>query len=603
MQLAADSLTLDEMVSHALRRDSEKIAIVSGGLTMTRGQIDDAVSRLAAVLSAKVRRDDVCGVCMTRTPDAVIAMLAVMRAGAAYLPLDPTFPDSRLAYIVEDACPSLILTENELEPLVARVAAPVERLLVRELLSGGEGRQTGMRESSSRPSDLAYVLYTSGSSGKPKGVEIEHRSVVNLLQSMSTEPGLDSQDVFCAVTTFSFDISVLELFLPLAVGAQLVLAGSEEAAEPRALGDLLLRRNATVMQATPTLWRTLLDTGWQPFGPFKALVGGERLPKDLARRMLDSWIELWNMYGPTETTVWSTCARIDPHAERIVIGRPIANTRIHVLDSELRPLPTGVFGELWIAGRGVARGYRGRPDLTAERFRPDPDGTSSDARMYRTGDQGRRLTDGSFECRGRLDDQVKIRGYRVELGEVESALLACPGVGAAAARVWQMGATDARLVGYVRPLDGHAAIPQEITAKLRTDLPAYMVPQFIIVVESLPMTPNGKLDRARLPDPGAENGAAQRHVEPDGPIESAVARIFSEVLSVPRVSADASFFDIGGHSVLAIRAVARIKSEFGVELKLRTFFESPSPRSIARSIQGSASWRAVPAGEIEEVSF
>jgi amino acid adenylation domain-containing protein len=598
-----NGITLDQMIAKALGQDADTVAIVSGDRTLSRGELEDGVSRLAAILAKKVRRNDICGICMNRSPEAVIAMLAVMRVGAAYLPLDPAYPATRLDYIVNDAKPSLILTEGSLKPLVETIAPHIERVVVRSAPESETDGRFGPSESRSEFHGLAYVLYTSGSSGNPKGVEIEHHSVVNLLQSMSKEPGLGAQDAFCAVTTFSFDISVLELFLPLAVSARLILASSDEVADPQLLARLLEAQHATAMQATPTHWRVLLDAGWQPYGPFKALVGGERLPRDLARKILDGWMELWNMYGPTETTVWSTCARIYATVERIVIGRPIANTQIYVLDSELRALPPGVFGELWIAGRGVARGYRNRPDLTAERFLPDPHPQGAGGRMYRTGDQGRRLADGSFECRGRLDDQVKIRGFRVELGEVENALLACSGVAAAAARIWQVGASDARLVGYLQPRGNHQPDGEEIVAQLRGRLPAYMVPQHIVVLESMPTTPNGKLDRARLPEPEPERARSRQHIEPAGPVETAVARIFSEVLSIPPVSADAGFFEIGGHSVLAIRAVARIRTEFGVELKLRSFFDDPSPRGVARAVQSSGGRPDVVEGEIQEMSF
>lgn len=413
------------------------------------------------------------------------------------------------------------------------------------------------------------MLYTSGSTGMPKGVALEHRNVANFLLSMQREPGMTPQDRIVAVTTLSFDIAALELYLPLVTGATVVIASREEASDGGSLRALIDSHGATVMQATPTTWRLLIDAGWQGSPGFKVLCGGEPLPPDLARMLLERCGQLWNMYGPTETAVWSTVHRVTAGDEPVPIGRPIANTRVYVLDRSGRPVPTGILGELFIAGAGVARGYLNLPQLTAEKFLRDPYSKDAGARMYRTGDLGRYLPDGNLEFRSRLDNQIKIRGFRVELGDVEAALESHVAVKQAVARIVELRPGDRRLVAYVLPF-AEAPTHAELRDYLRTRLPQYMVPQHLPVVREFPLTPNGKVDRNALPMPPAEPSSVTGMAGPDAPVDPRVSyltQVWSEVLGVA-VSPDDNFFDLGGHSMLAVHMVNRVAADTGVRIKL-----------------------------------
>jgi acyl-coenzyme A synthetase/AMP-(fatty) acid ligase len=437
------------------------------------------------------------------------------------------------------------------------------------------------------------VLYTSGSTGRPKGVEIEHGALTNFLLSMAETPGLEAEDVLLAVTTISFDIAGLELFLPLTVGARVEIASRSTALDAVALGKALESSGATVMQATPATWRMLLESGWAGDERRKVLCGGEALGRDFAQRLLPKCGELWNLYGPTETTIWSSAARIES-AEAVTIGRPIANTRMYVLDRYGEPVPVGVVGELWIGGAGVARGYLKRPELTAERFVEDRFGGG---RMYRTGDLARYLADGRLECLGRTDSQVKVRGYRIELGEIESVLGEHPGIAECAVVVREVNG-DRRLVAYVVG----EADAESCRAHLRGRLPEYMLPTTYVSLAGLPRTPNNKLDRKALPAPegtGAEPGT--EYVAPRTATERAVAEVFAEVLSRSDVGVREDFFEAGGHSLLATRVVSRLRQRLEVELPVRAVFEAPTAEALARHLD-TLEWAAKVAFEEAETS-
>jgi amino acid adenylation domain-containing protein len=445
-----------------------------------------------------------------------------------------------------------------------------------------EARPSEVPELDRDPDRLAYVIYTSGSTGVPKGVEIPHGALVNHLLSMRDEPGLDEDDVLVAVTTLSFDIAGLELYLPLISGARLVIASEDTALDPHLLSRLLDRSEATVMQATPATWSMLVETGWPGRPEMKALCGGEALPPALAEQLLDRRLELWNMYGPTETTIWSAVVRVH-RAETISIGRPIANTTFYVLDEHRQPVPVGVPGELYIGGQGVARGYRDRQELTAERFVRDRFSREPGRRLYRTGDLVRWCEDGTLEYLGRMDFQVKLRGFRIELGEVESVLMAQPGVSAAVATVREDVPGDRRLVAY---FVGHDVAPEaDLRSALRTKLPPYMLPSALVELESLPMTDNRKIDRAALPPPdGARPTLAQEYAPPQTPVEESLVALWQELLGLEQIGIDDDFFDLGGHSLLAMKMLARVCDEFGVDIPLITAFEASTPRELAVAV-------------------
>jgi amino acid adenylation domain-containing protein len=499
----------------------------------------------------------------------VVALLGVLKSGAAYVPIDPRYPDERVEYMLTDSGARVAVTETAHAARAARGGAETVLLDALGVLAPGTP-EASIDPRGEAGQAAAYVIYTSGSAGKPKGVRVPHAAMRNFLTSMAKEPGLTEKDRLLAVTTISFDIAGLEVFLPLSVGASLVLASPEETGDGDALAKLLDQEHITFLQATPTTFRLLVEAGYSAPDRLRTLCGGEALPPALVAQLLPRVRELWNMYGPTETTVWSTCERV-VSPDRIVIGRPIANTRVYVLDVDRKPLPIGVPGELYIGGAGVALDYLGRPELTAERFVPDPFAGEPGARMYRTGDVVRLAEDLGLEYIGRNDHQVKLRGYRIELGEIEAALGRHPQVRQAVAAVKAERAADARLVAYI-VFSGDEATPSELRKHLRAELPEYMVPQLFVTLDALPLTNNGKVDRKALPDPFAEaaTGNEREYLAPRTDTERILAEVFADVLHVERVGLLDNFFELGGHSLLSIQAIHRIEQRTGVRLNPRS---------------------------------
>jgi amino acid adenylation domain-containing protein len=522
---------------------------------------------------------------MDRGVEMVEAVLGVWRAGGAYVPLDVAYPKERLKFMVVDSGMRWVLSQRSQQGVVAGLSAEV--LYVEEVLAEGKGVE-GLDLGGAKPEDLAYVIYTSGSTGKPKGVEIWHGAVVNFLEAMGQRPGMEAGDVILSVTTLSFDIVGLELFLPLSLGARVVLASREETVDAVRLGELIRSSGATVMQATPVTWRMLLDGGWHGERRLKVLCGGEALDRELAQRLRGSCGEVWNLYGPTETTIWSTVHRVEEgEAGAVVsIGRPIANTRVYILDGWQQPVPIGVVGDLYVGGEGLARGYLNRPELTAERFVADPFSLVAGARMYRTGDLARYRADGRIEYLGREDFQVKVRGHRIELGEIEAVLGSYPGVRQAVVVAREVGVGDQRLVGYWVGEAGVEVGVQGLRGHLVAALPEYMVPVELVKMAALPLTPNGKINRQGLPETAvSEVEAGERYVAPLGGVEEALAKIWRETLKVERVGREDDFFELGGHSLLAVRLFAGIEREFGQRLPLATLFAAPTLAGLAREIQ------------------
>jgi len=427
---------------------------------------------------------------------------------------------------------------------------------------GAENASTAVQ-----PENLAYVIYTSGSTGRPKGVQIPHRAVVNFISSIQAEPGITAKDRLLAVTTISFDIAGLELYVPLSVGAQIVLVSRQAAMDGRELARLLAEEKITVMQATPVTWRLLVESGWKGKADLKVLCGGEALARDLADRLLERVASAWNMYGPTETTIWSTVDRVKPGNGPILIGRPIANTEAYILDHNLQLLPVGAVGELYIGGDGLARGYLNRPELTEERFIPHP--FKEGARLYNTGDLARYRPDGAIECQGRADHQVKIRGYRIELGEIEAVLRKHENVLDAHVIVREDVPGDRRLVGYLVPAPGSALVIGKLASSLKEKLPAYMIPA-LVILDRLPLTPNGKLDRRALPQPPLTDSTVEdAFEEPSNEIEKLLAEMWMQVLNVDTISVRDNFLDLGGHSILAMQVVSKIEKQLGLRIDVR----------------------------------
>ena len=563
------ALPVDRLLAAQALRTPGATALRCNGKQLGYAELEARTNRLAHELrSHGVGRGALVGLCVERSLEMVVAQLAILKSGAAYVPLDPAFPAERLAYMAEDAGLALLVTESA---LTALLPWPRERSVLLDVdaarIAARPASALPADELSARPEDAAYVIYTSGSTGRPKGVVVPHRAVVNFLLSMAREPGLSSSDRLLAVTTLSFDIAVLELLLPLTVGAQVVLASRDEAVDGQALCALLLSSQATVMQATPATWRMLIEAGWAGSSAFKALIGGEALPADLAEQLIARTGELWNMYGPTETTVWSTCCRVASLDAGISIGQPIANTQVHILDERLQPCPIGVPGEICIGGDGVTLGYLHRPELTAERFVDDP--WRPGARLYRTGDRGRWRHDGLLEHQGRMDFQVKVRGYRIELGEIETTLAAHPQVARTVVIVREDRPGDARLVAYVVPR-GQMAPAHDLREHLRQSLPDYMLPQHYVSLDAIPLLPNGKIDRKSLPVPS--DGAVAHDTSfaaPRTEAEIAVAEIWQRLLGIDQVGLADNFFDLGGHSLLAMRAVGEMERVLGARISVR----------------------------------
>jgi amino acid adenylation domain-containing protein len=587
---ASDRPVID-LIHAQMERTPDAVAVTFHERSMSYGELRLRAAALASEL--RVGPGDVVGLYLDRSLEMVIALVAAIESGAAYVPLDPSFPADRLAFMLESSGAKVVVTQETL-----RDSVPGRGVDVVIADSGGAvGSQPtetgGLRARRSTPQDLAYILFTSGSTGKPKGVEITQRSVVNLLNSIAREPGMTASDTICAVSTLSFDIALFELVLPLTVGARILLADRDTARDGAALARLASRDDVTMMQATPATWRMLLDVGWRGKPSLKIITTGEACPRELADRLLPCCRELWNLYGPTETTVYSTLGPIAPGSGAVSIGRPVANTQIHIVDRNFQLLPPGVPGELLIGGDGVGRGYRNRPDLTAEKFVPDPFARQANARVYRTGDLALWRRDGTLEVLGRMDHQVKLRGFRIELGEIEATLAEHDAVEQAVVHCREDRPGDKRLVAYVTPDSGvilsredgegspasRDALVQSLRAHLRQSLPDYMIPAAFMVLDAFPLTPNGKVDRKALPAPETASREAAFD-EPQAPEEVQMAALWGEVLGRMPIGRNDNFFDLGGHSLLATQLLSRLQTTFGVELPLRVLFESPTVASL-----------------------
>ncbi|HSF40807.1 MAG TPA: amino acid adenylation domain-containing protein, partial [Thermoanaerobaculia bacterium] len=579
---------LHELVFEQAARTPDAPAVVFSGETVTYGELAARAGRLARHLaSLGVGPETRVGICLERSPEMVVAALGVLAAGGAYVPLDPAYPHDRLAFMAEDANLAAVVASEATAPVLGVLGVPVV-LTNRE----APARDTPLPEVS--PNHLAYVIYTSGSTGRPKGVLVSHRSAVNSLKAARRVSGLDPGDRVLQFFSFSFDAAVLDLFHTLGSGACLFLARREELLPGEGLEARLAELGITALTVTPSVLPARPE-GFPRLG--KLLVGAERCPAEAARR----WSvgrRFVNAYGPTEASIFATSWEVEEGAALPAggppIGRPIAGTRAYVLDREGRPAPAGVPGELLLGGLGLARGYQGRPEKTAESFVPDPFSERKGERLYRTGDLARWLPDGALEILGRIDQQVKLRGHRIEPGEIEAVLEAHPDVREAA--VLLLGsAAGARLVAYAVPREPGGALP-DLRAWLRDRLPEVMVPAAIVSLDAFPLTPNGKLDRRALPEPdAARRTPAEAFVPPRAGLESAVAEVWREVLGVPEVGAGDNFFDLGGHSLLLVEVQTRLKERLGEEVSLLDLFRNPNVGSLARFLAGRAAGTAEPA--------
>lgn len=560
------------------RRKPDAIAVECDGKAWCYGEL----LRRAACLAARLRRAGagrgrLIAIATERSLEMIAGLLAISKTGAAYLPLDRDLPAARLASLMEEGRPDLVLADRSTLAKLPRTEVPI--ILCDE--TGDAEISDDFPVEAVGPDDLAYVLYTSGSTGRPKGVEIRHRSLANLLAAMQREIAFGADDSFLAVTTLSFDIAALELFLPLMSGGRLVIARSEEAVDPSRLASLIERSRCTAMQATPATWRALVACGWPGKPGLKLLCGGEALPSDLAASLLGRGARLLNLYGPTETTIWSLCHAVRPHDDPVPIGRPLANTHVYILDANGAPVPDLVAGELAIGGEGLARCYRNDSELTLQKFCVVP--AAGGERLYRTGDLARYRPDGAIEFLGRTDNQVKIRGFRVAIEEVESAIAAYPTIAAVAVRAMPDTTGESSLTAYlVGDRFGEEDVPR-LRSFLHERMPDYMVPSRYMLLPALPLTPSGKVDRKRLPLPPAAKSSGA--IEPRDALEEKLAEIWREALGRPQIGIEDNFFDLGGHSLMAAVVVAKIQSALGRELPLVALFRSPTVASLAETLR------------------
>jgi amino acid adenylation domain-containing protein len=561
--------------AETVRSRGQSIAVEAPEGRFTYNELDRRSNQLAhRLLALGVGPETRVGISLPRGALELVTMLATVKAGGAYLPLDPSHPADRLRAIIQDASPQVLLVHPD-----SRLETSARTVVLGSLDAAVENQPDAPVSAACTPDQLLYILFTSGSTGRPKGVEITRGALANLLASMASCPGLRAGERLLAITTTSFDIAGLELLLPLWTGATVVIADRETARDARKLRQMLESSAIDLLQATPATWRLLLEAGGRGDRKLRMLCGGEALSPALADRLLAVGGELWNMYGPTETTVWSSLQKIEPGYDRITIGRPIDNTQMYILDGSLRSLPADQEGEIWIGGAGLARGYHGRPQLTAERFVQNPTGPQGD-RLYRTGDLGRQLPDGRFECLGRIDHQVKIRGFRIELGEIETVLRRVAGVNETLVVADHADDGDARLIAYwVGP-----AKRTSLIAAAERSLPAYMLPAAYVPLKTFPLTSNGKIDRKHLPKPDLAQAGMGPAGSPASDVEKRIAWVFSQVLGMPEIPADQSFFALGGTSAMALRAVARIEHELGIELSMQAFFDGPTVVGIAQNV-------------------
>jgi amino acid adenylation domain-containing protein len=603
------------------------IAVVHGDEQLTYAELNARANQLAAYLRKQnVGPDALVGICVDRSIEMLVGILGILKAGGAYVPLAPGTPSDRLAYMLEESHAPVVLTQSELLDELPQHSGKTI-CLDKDWPSIAEESADNLVPAA-EPHNLAYVIFTSGSTGKPKGVQIEHRTVVNFLNSMRREPGITADDNLLAVTTLTFDISVLELFLPISVGARVTIVTREQAADGVQLLKALVDTKATIMQATPATWRILIEAGWQGDGQLKVLCGGEAMPRDLADQLLQRAGSLWNMYGPTETTIWSAVDHVGPGQGGVPIGHPIDNTQIYILDVRMQPVPTGVPGDLYIGGDGLARGYLNRPELTAERFIPNPFVASTSrlpsgtlggrnhsdistpslnvqrqtaatshpaegtylARMYKTGDLARRRADGNIDFLGRQDFQVKVRGFRIELGEIEATLNEHPAIQQSVVTARQMGQheDDKALVAYFVADTDEPPNVSELREFLREELPDYMIPSIFMAMDKFPLNPAGKVDRKALPEPDtARPELKNEFVAPRNEAEETFAEIWASVLSVDEVGIHDNYFDLGGASMQGLE-IAALAAEEGYAMTPAMLFQYPTIAELAAAVPQAA---------------
>jgi amino acid adenylation domain-containing protein len=562
-------------------RTPNATAVSFGDESLTYGELERRANQLARYLiHLGAKPDSLVAICVERSLDMIVGLLGILKAGAAYVPVDPAYPQDRIAYMLENSEAALIVTQSQLTTNLPQSGAKFVCL-------DSDWPEIAKQSPASPaltldPENRAYVIFTSGSTGKPKGVEIPHGAVVNFLTTMAEQPGMTANDRLLAVTTLSFDIAGLEMYLPLTQGASLEIVSRDLASDGKRLLAKLKTSGTTVMQATPATWRMLLEAGWMGDPRLKILIGGEAVSEKLANQLLDRSGSVWNVYGPTETTIWSTTTNLEKNQGAVTIGRPIGNTEIFILDTMLQPVPIGVAGELHIGGDGLARGYLKRRELTAEKFICHPLDSNPNARLYKTGDLVRYLPSGNIEFLGRIDHQVKIRGFRIELGEIETVLRQHPEISDTVVVAREDTPGDKRVVAYCVASQAQAPTAAGLRAFLKEKLPEYMLPSVFVMLKTMPLTPNGKVDRRSLPAPSQSDFAPKEaFAAATDAIEAQLVSIWESVLGVRPIGIRDNYFELGGHSLVAVRLMNRIEEAFGKTLPIATLLQAPTIEQLA----------------------
>lgn len=583
--MEVQDIKLTKLISKQAKKHPDKIAIRHNGQSITYGELDLRSNQVAAYFIANnVNSNDTVAVAIDRSISLLLCLLGLVKAGAAYLPIDPHLPTDRTNFILGNSGAKFLCTAHK---YTEQYAGLDNTILFDDVWAKCHDYPTDMPEVEYDGSSLAYILYTSGSTGQPKGVAVEQHSLLNFLLSVQKSPGISSKDIMLSITTISFDIAELELFLPLISGAQLIIVDNDVAKDGRALLDIIQAEQISIVQATPFTWRMLLQSDWSKPLPVKAFCGGEALAKDLALKILDKCAELWNMYGPTETTIYSTIKKISPKDELITIGKPIDNTDIYILDEKGKPVANGIEGEIYIGGEGVARGYVGRPDLTAERFIDDTL-SGRGGKIYRTGDWGKMLPDGEIQYLGRIDHQIKIRGYRIETEEIEYQLKSLRGIKEALIILHEDSLGTKQLVayivgkGYLTPYQ-HTVLIKRWKNSLKSKLPEYMIPVAFIFMPRIPLMPNGKIDRNKLPPPRPKP-LSRNNKKPRTETEILITDIVLKNTDFDRVGINDNFIDLGIDSLIALMIIVDIEKQFNVRLPLTVLVHHPTIKLLARFI-------------------
>ena len=583
-----------DLFSEQVEKTPNAVAVRYDGDVLTYRDLDEKSAILATYLQLKgVKPNQLVALCIDRSLDMLIGLLAIQKSGGAYVPLDPGYPAKRLRYMLEDSKAKIILTQAKIRKSLEKVITSAnktkeERLIVSFDEQWEEIRKAGQRrklKKQARPTDLVYVIYTSGSTGNPKGVMISHGSLVNFLCSMKDLLGIQAKDRFLAVTTYCFDIAGLELYLPLLVGAECKISSVEEQKEPEKLISTLRHYKPTMMQATPVTWKLLFEAGWKNEHRLKILCGGETLPIGLQHAFHQTGCESWNLFGPTETTIWSTVQKITDESA-VSIGRPIANTQVYVVDSSKQLAAIGVVGELWIGGVGVAQGYWNRPELTKEKFVTNPFSEDPTSRVYKTGDLARWLPNGTIDCLGRMDQQVKLHGFRIELGEIENSLNTHPDIEQAIVVLQEN--PIVRLIAYYIPSSTlqQPEISGQLQAFLQDQLPPHMIPSLFLPIQRFPLTPNGKLDRKYLAQQKIERvkETQQNATQPiiRSELEETILSLWKDVLQIEDIGVHDRLFEVGGNSILVVALARKIQEAMGCEFLPATLFKHNTVYSISQ---------------------